>query len=171
MFGGSGAEKRENYVYGSFSCLKPQWRKAEQISHERMVHAAAAMTTKRKGQMFSSEPKALGTESQMQQSMPPPPVNNYILVFRRNVYKWLTCENLLFGESSWAAVSPGSQDCGSLSNAMMFPSGMFFPPSSKLGIWSNRQVPARWGAAPWGVARPVCGLRWAPRNQAAAGTP
>lgn len=43
-----------NYVYGSFSCLKPRWRKAKQISQKEMV-CAVAMTTKHKGQMLSSE--------------------------------------------------------------------------------------------------------------------
>lgn len=55
MFGGSGAKGRGwNYVYGSFSCLKPRWRKAKRISHKAMV-CAVAMTTKHKGQALHSE--------------------------------------------------------------------------------------------------------------------
>lgn len=65
MFGGNGGKKGEDYVYDSFSCLKPRWRKAEQISHEEMVCAAAAMTTKRKGQMFSSEELPITSRNQI----------------------------------------------------------------------------------------------------------
>lgn len=54
MFGGNGGRRGENYVYGSFSFLKPRWRKAKQISHKEMF-CAVAMTTKHKGQMLSSE--------------------------------------------------------------------------------------------------------------------